>query len=57
MSKTNFLNGLLLGALFGLVVWYWQKSTSAEDGALDLLDRLAASEAKVRELTARMPGS
>lgn len=57
MSKTNFLNGLLLGALFGLVVWYWQKSTSAEDGALDLLDRLAASEAKVRELAAKMPGS
>ncbi len=34
----------------GLLFWYWQKSTSAEDGALVLLDRLAIAEARIREL-------
>lgn len=53
MSKkhsTNFAVGILLGVLVGLIVWYWQKSTSAEDGALDLLDRLAKAEARLRGL-------
>ncbi len=51
MSKkhsSNFTVGILLGVLVGLIIWYWQKSTSAEDGALDLLDRLAAAEARLR---------
>ena len=50
----NFMIGLLLGALVGLLVWYWQKSTSAENGALALLDRLASAENKVRELQAQL---
>ena len=50
----NFMIGLLLGALVGLLVWYWQKSTSAENGALALLDRLAAAENKVREMQAQL---
>ena len=50
----NFMIGLLLGALIGLLIWYWQKSTSAENGALALLDRLAAAESKVRELQAQL---
>lgn len=50
----NFMIGLLLGAMVALLVWYWQKSTSAENGALALLDRLAAAENKVRELQAQL---
>lgn len=52
MSKkhlSNFIIGILLGVLAGLLFWYWQKSTTAEDGALDLLDRLADAEARLRE--------
>jgi predicted flap endonuclease-1-like 5' DNA nuclease len=46
----NFMIGLLIGGLVGLLIWYWQKSTSAEDGALALLDKLAATEKRVRQL-------
>ena len=46
----NFMIGLLIGGLAGLLFWYWQKSTSAEDGALTLLDKLAATEKRVRQL-------
>ncbi|MCA9917304.1 MAG: hypothetical protein KC445_05095 [Anaerolineales bacterium] len=46
----NFMIGLLIGGLAGLLFWYWQKSTSAEDGALTLLDKLAATERRVQEL-------
>ncbi|MCA9943003.1 MAG: hypothetical protein KC449_05955 [Anaerolineales bacterium] len=46
----NFMIGLLIGGLVGLLFWYWQKSTSAEDGALALLDKLAATENRVRQL-------
>ena len=54
MKIPKFLVGLLIGGLLGTIFWYWQKSTSAEDGALSVLDRLAASEARVRELEARL---
>jgi polyhydroxyalkanoate synthase len=54
MKIPKFLVGLLIGGLLGIIFWYWQKSTSAEDGALNVLDRLAASEAHVRELEARL---
>lgn len=45
----NFFIGLLIGGLVGLLFWYWQKSTSAEDGALALLDKLAATEKRARQ--------
>jgi len=48
--RVAFVIGLLMGGLVGLIVWYWQKSTSAEDGALDLLDRLVNSERSWREV-------
>lgn len=48
--SSNFIIGLLIGGLVGLLFWYWQKSTSAEDGALALLDKLAATEKRVRQL-------
>ena len=48
----NFLIGLIIGTLIGVAIWYWQKSTSAEDGALDLLDRLASAERKLNQMRA-----
>jgi predicted flap endonuclease-1-like 5' DNA nuclease len=46
----RFFVGLLFGVMAGFIIWYWQKSTSAEDGALALLDRLAAAENRLRKL-------
>ena len=48
--RSMFLIGFLIAGLTALLVWYYQKSTTAEDGALDLLDRYADAEARVREL-------
>ena len=48
--RSMLLIGFLIAALTALIVWYYQKSTSAEDGALELLDRYADAEARVREL-------
>lgn len=50
----NFLIGLLIGGLFALLFWYWQKSTSAEDGALDVLERLGEARRRIRELEAEL---
>ena len=47
-NSTNFVIGFILGALICLVVWYWQKSTAADEGALDLLDRMAELDRKLR---------
>ncbi|MEZ4518422.1 MAG: hypothetical protein R3C44_16910 [Chloroflexota bacterium] len=52
----NFFVGFLIGTLIVLLVWYWQKSTSAEDGALDLLDRHASTRARLRELERQQSG-
>jgi hypothetical protein len=46
--STNFLIGFIVGALICVIVWYWQKSTAADEGALDLLDRLAELDRKLR---------
>ena len=46
--STNFLVGFIVGALICVVVWYWQKSTAADEGALDLLVRLAELDRKLR---------
>jgi len=54
MKFPKFLAGLLIGTVLGLIFWYWQKSTSAEEGALAMLDRLAAAELRVRDLEARL---
>jgi polyhydroxyalkanoate synthase len=50
----NFLIGLLIGGLLALLLWYWQKSTSAEDGALDVLERLGEARRRIRELEAEL---
>lgn len=54
MKFPKFLAGLLFGIIIGLIIWYWQKSTTAEEGALAVLDRLAAAELRVRDLEARL---
>jgi hypothetical protein len=54
MRRSTFLIGFLIASLTALIVWYYQKSTSTEDGALDLLDRYAQSQARVSELEARL---
>lgn len=54
MKLPKFLVGLLIGGLLGIIFWYWQKSTSAEDGALSVLDRLAASDARIRDLQSQL---
>lgn len=50
IRRSTFVIGFLIGALIAAIVWYYQKSTSAEDGALNLLDRLAQTQARVRDL-------
>ncbi len=54
MKLPKFLVGLLIGGLIGSIYWYYQKSTSSEDGALQLLERLAASDARIRDLEAAL---
>jgi len=49
-SSPNFAIGFLIGLLLCVILWYWQKSTAAEDGALDLLERYAAMEKRVRQV-------
>jgi predicted flap endonuclease-1-like 5' DNA nuclease len=46
--RTNFLLGAAFGALICVIIWYWQKSTAADEAALNLLDRLAEAQAKLR---------
>lgn len=49
-SSPNFAIGFLIGLLLCIILWYWQKSTAAEDGALDLLERYAAMEKRLRQI-------
>lgn len=50
VHRSTLVIGLLIAALTGLMIWYYQKATSTEDSALDLLDRYATAQARVREL-------
>ncbi len=56
MKRGKFTIGLLFGVMIGLLIWYYQKSTTAEDGALDVLDRLMRAEARVAELEKEADG-
>jgi len=53
-NPSTFVFGLVFGTLVGLLVWYWYKATSAEDGALDLLDRMVDADSKIRNLEAKL---
>ena len=53
-DPSTFGFGLVFGTLIGLLVWYWYKSTSAEDGALDLLDRMGMADSKIRDLESKL---
>jgi hypothetical protein len=55
-SPPNFAVGFLIGLLLCVILWYWQKSTAAEDGALDLLERYAAMEKRVRQVGEEVTG-
>ncbi len=55
-QRPSFLSGLLIGLMIGLGIWYWQKSTAADDGAIALLDRLKAADDKVRQLRNELTG-
>lgn len=46
----NFLIGFIIATLAVFLYWYWSKATSSENGALDLLNRYAGAEARVRDL-------
>lgn len=50
IRRSTFLIGFLLASMTALLIWYYQKSTSTEDGALDLLERYAGAQARIREL-------
>ncbi len=50
VRRSTFILGFLFAALTALIIWYYQKATSTEDGALDLLDRYTAARARIREL-------
>ena len=54
--STIFLIGIFIGLFAGLLIWYWQKATSADDGALVLLDRLKAAEDRLSDLRAELRG-
>ncbi|HUM71501.1 MAG TPA: hypothetical protein PLK31_21960, partial [Chloroflexota bacterium] len=45
----TFFFGLLIGGMAALIIWYYQKSTSAEEGALALLDRFADVDRRWRQ--------
>jgi predicted flap endonuclease-1-like 5' DNA nuclease len=48
-QHSNFTIGFLIGLLLCIILWYWQKSTAAEDGALELLEQVAAKERQWRK--------
>jgi predicted flap endonuclease-1-like 5' DNA nuclease len=50
IRRSTFFLGFLIASLVALIIWYYQKSTSAEDGALDVLDRYQKSQLRVRDL-------
>lgn len=52
ITRSTFFFGFVIASLVAIAIWYYQKSTSVEDGALDLLDRYADSQARLREMSA-----
>lgn len=54
ITRSTFFFGFVIATLIAIIVWYYQKSTSVEDGALDLLDRYAVSQARIRELESHL---
>lgn len=57
IRRSTFFLGFLIASLVALIVWYYQKSTSAEDGALDVLNRYASSQARIRDLEEQLVAS
>lgn len=57
ITRSTFFFGFVIATLIAIIVWYYQKSTSVEDGALDLLNRYAMSQARIRELESHLEPS
>lgn len=57
ITRSTFFFGFVIATLIAIIVWYYQKSTSVEDGALDLLNRYAMSQARIRELESHLQPS
>ncbi len=57
VRRSTLFFSLVITSLTILIIWYYQKSTSVEDGALDLLDRFAEARARISELEAEIAGS
>lgn len=53
IRRSTLLLIFIITSMSVLLVWYYQKSTSVEDGALDLLDRYAQAQARIDELELR----
>ena len=56
VRRSTLFFSLVITSLTILIIWYYQKSTSVEDGALDLLDRFAEARARISELEAEIAG-
>lgn len=54
MKPKTFFLGLAFSLLISAIAWYWYKATAAEDGALELLDRMAVTDARLRQLQAAL---
>lgn len=54
VRPSTFFFGFVIASLTAILIWYYQKSTSVEDGAIDLLDRYAVAQARIDELETRI---
>lgn len=54
VRRSTVVFALIIASLSVLIFWYYQKSTSVEDGALDLLDRFAQARARISELESQI---
>jgi len=52
LRRSTFIIGFVIASLTALMIWYYQKRASVEEGALDLLDRYAQAQARLGELEA-----
>lgn len=50
----QFLLGFAASVALGAVFWYWRKSTTADEGALRLLDELAEARARAEQAQAQL---
>lgn len=54
LRRSTLTIALTIISLSVLILWYYQKSTSVEDGALDLLARYAQARVRISELESQI---